>query len=101
MFFSIKSTLNSFKKGFKIAYDTPTLPDHIIKFTMHPTIRIIRFLGGVSFFTIISKSYLNYPIYILFIAMFFLIIFTIYHTYLSYHRTKHMIKILKSDKLEV
>lgn len=88
-------------KGFKKAYDTPTLPDHIINFTMHPTIRIIRVLGGVSFFTIMSKSYLNYHISILFIAMFFLIIFFIYHTYLSYHRIKHMIKILKSDKLEV
>jgi hypothetical protein len=89
------------KKGFKKAYDTPTLPDHIINFTMQPIIRIIRFLGGVSFLTIMSKSYLNYHISILFIAMFFLIIFFIYHTYLSYHRTKHMIKILKSDKLEV
>lgn len=55
----------------------------------------------VFFFTIMSKSYLNYHIYILFIAMFFLILFTIYHTYLSYHRFKHMIKILKSDTLEV
>lgn len=99
--FSIKSTFSSLLKGLKKAYSIPTLPDHIIKFTMHPTIRIIRFLGGVSFLTILSKSHLNYHISILFIAMFFATIFTIYHFYLSYHRFKHIKYLLKSDKLEV
>jgi len=35
------------------------------------------------------------------LLLFFTIIFTIYHIYLSYHRTKHFITILKSKKLEV
>jgi hypothetical protein len=101
MMFSIKSTLNSLVKGFKKAYSIPTLPDHIIEFTNKPLIRIMRFLGGVSFLTILSKSHLNYHISILFIAMFFATIFTIYHFYLSYHRFKHIRYLLKSDKLEV
>jgi hypothetical protein len=89
------------KKGFKKAYDTPTLPYHILTFTMQPIIRIIRFLGGVSFLTILSKSHLNYHISILFIAMFFAVIFTIYHFYLAYHRFKHIRFLLKSGAYEV
>ena len=34
--------------GFQKAYSIPTFPLNILKFTMHPTIRIIRFLGGLS-----------------------------------------------------
>jgi len=96
-----KSTFNSLLKGFKKAYQTPTLPDHIIEFTNKPLIRIMSFLGGVSFLTILSKSYLNYHISILLIAMFFATIFTCYHFYLSYHRFKHIKYLLKSNKLEV
>jgi hypothetical protein len=99
--FKSKSTLNSLVKGFKKAYSVPTLPDYIIEFTNKPLIRIMRFLGGVSFLTILSKSHLNSHISILFIAMFFATIFTIYHFYLSYHRFKHIRYLLKSDKLEV
>jgi len=99
--FLINSTFRSLLKGFKKAYQTPTLPDHIIEFTNKPLIRIMRFLGGVSFLTILSKSYLNYHICILLIAMFFAIIFTCYHFYLSYNRFKHIKYLLKSDKLEV
>ena len=33
----MRKLINSFFKGFKKAYETPTLPDHIIKFTMDPT----------------------------------------------------------------
>jgi hypothetical protein len=87
--------------GFRKAYSIPTLPDPILNFSMHPLIRIIRFLGGVSFLFIVSNAHLNFPIYFLFFATFFTTIFTIYHIYLSYHRTKHFIAILKSKKLEV
>lgn len=47
-----------------------------------------------------SKSYLNYPIFVLYVAMFFAAIFGCYHTYFTYHRVKHTIYLLKSDKLE-
>lgn len=99
--FSIKSYLKRILIGFKLGYKTQTLPDHIIEFTNKPLIRIIRVLGGISFLTIMSKSYLNYHISILFIAVFFTFIFTIYHFYFSYNRFKHIRYILKSDKLEV
>jgi hypothetical protein len=76
-----------FYKGFQKAYSTPTgaapLPDHIIKFTMDPTIRNLRFLGGLSVVMIITKNYLNYPIYFLYLFMFFALIFWIYHFYIT------------------
>lgn len=61
----------------------------------------MRFIGGVSFLTLLSNSHFNFPFFILIIAFFFALIFTIYHFYLMYHRTIHLIKVLKSDKLEV
>ena len=100
MKFLIKSGKRVFT-GFRKAYSIPTLPDHILKFTMHPTIRIIRFLGGLSVVMILSKSHLNYPFYFLYFFMFFALIFWVYHLYILYYRTKHFIAILKSDKLEV
>ena len=99
--FPIKSTIKSLLKGFKKAYEIPTLPDNIIKLTMHPTIRIFRVIGGLSFLIMISKTHLNYPNYVFYLVIIISIFFTLYHFYLSYHRIKYFIKIMKSDKLEV
>jgi hypothetical protein len=69
---------------------------------MYPLIIIIRFVGGLRCLILVSKSYLNYPIYITFILLFFALIFWNYHFYIiSGGRTINFIKILKSDKLEV
>src|ERR1700675_351085 len=85
----IKRLLIGFKKG----YLTPTLPSNIIK--------ILRFLGGISFLFILSKTHLNFPSYILYLSIFFSFLFTIYHIIISYFRIKHIIYILKSDQLDV
>jgi hypothetical protein len=87
--------------GFKKGYQTPTLPDHILKITNYPIIRILRFLGGLSFLLILSKNYLNYPIIVLYLAMFIATIYTIYHFIISYFKIKHIIKILRSDELDI
>ena len=87
--------------GFKKGYQTPTLPDHILKITNYPIIRIFRFLGGLSFLLILSKNYLNYPIIVLYLAMFIATIYTIYHFIISYFKIKHIIKILRSDELDI
>ena len=81
--------------GFKKGLLTPTLPDNIIKLQNYPLIRIISFL------LIVSKSYLNYSYYILYPAMFFALLFTIYHIIISFYRFKHIFKLLKSDKLDI
>jgi len=62
---------------------------------------MIRFLGGISFLFILSKTYLNYPHFLLYVAMFFSILLTFYPLILSYYRFKHMIRVLKSDALDV
>ena len=96
-----QSFFNSIKLGVKKGYSIPNLPVHIIEFTNKPLIRIIRFLGGVSFISMMSKSYLNYPLWFLAILTFFTLIFTIYHCYLTYHRIKHIRFLFKSGAYEV
>lgn len=81
-----KTTFKRLIIGFKKGYLIPTLPDNIIKIQSYSIIRIIRFLGGFSFLLIVSKSYLNYSFYTLYIAMFFVLLFTIYHIIISYYR---------------
>jgi hypothetical protein len=87
--------------GFKKGVSTPNLPDNILKLQLNPLIRILRFLGGVSFLFILGNKYLNYPVYFLYISMFIAILFTIYHLFISYFRFKHIYKILKSNDLEI
>jgi hypothetical protein len=97
----MNKSINSIIKGIKKGYSVPTLPNHIIEFTNKPLIRILRFIGGVSFITMMSKSYLHYPLWVLAILTFFTLIFTIYHFYLAYHRFKHMRYLFKSGAYEV
>lgn len=87
--------------GLKKGWETPTLPDNILKLQLHPLIRIIRVLGGSSFLLILSKKYLNYPPYFLYIFMFFATIFTIYHYTITFYRIKHTIKLFKNKELDV
>ena len=65
----IKTSKRAFT-GFKKAYSIPSLPEHILKFTMDPSIRILRFLGGISFLFIVSKAHLNFPIYFYLLLLF-------------------------------
>lgn len=87
--------------GIKLGWNTPTLPDNIIKFQLHPLIRILRVLGGISTVLILTKKSLLFPSFFLYIFLLLTFMFFIYHTYISYHRTIHMYKTLKSDKLDV
>jgi hypothetical protein len=68
---------------------------------MHPFIRILRVLGGISTLYLLSNKGLDYPIFFLYIAIFFTVLFLIYHVIINFYRTKHIYKILKSDKLDV
>ena len=89
-------------KGIKKAHYIPTLPEHILKFHSHILVRIFRVIGGVSFLLVMGRAnYFSYPVSILYIAMCFVILLTIYHFILSYFRIKHIIKILKSDQLDI
>ena len=93
------------KKGAILAYKTPTLPQNILNFTMHPLIRILRVLGGISILFLVSNRVLIFPnhlqFYILIICFIFANIFAIYHCYLTYHRVKHIRFLIKSGALEI
>ena len=86
---------------FKKVYDTPTLPKHMLEFQLHPVIRIIRVLGGISFLLIMGNSRLNNPIWVIYIALFFNILFTVYHFYIYYHKVRHIYYLVTSDELEM
>jgi hypothetical protein len=79
------------------------LPEDILKIHSYPIIRIIRFLGGISFLFILTKRHLDfqYSNIFLYIAFFFTIIYTIYKIILSFYKIRHMIKVLRSDSLDI
>nr|UKQ56128.1 hypothetical protein [Taiwanofungus camphoratus]WRO45222.1 hypothetical protein [Taiwanofungus sp. YW-2023a] len=88
--------------GIKKAHNTPILPENILKIQNYLSIRIIRVLGGISVLTILlGRAYFHYPIYVYYIALFFCFIFLIYRIIISYFTIKHIIKILKSDELDI
>lgn len=96
-----KTKLQRIWKGIKLGWNTPTLPDNILKLQMHPLIRILRVLGGISTLYLLSNKALHYSVYIFYIAFFFCLLFFIYHIIISYFRIRHICKILKSDKLDI
>lgn len=97
----MKNLIKRIFTGVKKGYQTPSLPDHILKLQAYPLIRIFRVIGGVSFLSMISNSHLHLNTYILYLVFFISIFFTIYQFYILYHRIRHMIRVLKSDQLEV
>ena len=87
--------------GLKLGWNTPTLPEKVIKFQGHPLIRVFRVLGGVSTVLILTKKSLLFPGFFLYIFLLLTLAFFIYHTVISYYRIIHIYKTLKSDKLNV
>ena len=97
-----KTSISVFKK----VYNTPTLPDHIIKLQDKLIIRIIRVLGGLSIILLMSKRLNTIFTGLLLdllnlICFIFMIIFVIYNLYIMYHKIVHTIKTLKSDNLDI
>jgi hypothetical protein len=89
--------------GVRKGFLTPTLSNEMLEFQRKPLIRIIRFLGGISWFAVLGRGYfdLHSNLYLLSIALFFVFIFFIYHTYISIHRFKHIKYLFKSGDLDV
>lgn len=94
--FSLR-TWNGVKKGLL----TPTLSKEMLDFQRKPLIRILRVLGGLSWFSILGRGFLELNGFILYVSLFFVLIFFIYHIYISIHRYKHIKKILMGPELEV
>ena len=87
--------------GAKLGWNTPTLPENVIKFQTNPLIRILRVLGGISTIYLLSNKASLFSIFILYLAFFFAFLFFIYHMIILIIRFFHIYKTLKSDKLDV
>jgi hypothetical protein len=68
---------------------------------MNPLIRILRVLGGISTLFLLSNKAYNYNVYLLYLAIFFTVLFFIYHLFISVIRVRHIYRTLKSDKLDI
>ena len=101
-----KKIFSRFFIGLKKGILTPTLPNHIILLNNNPIIRIFRVLGGISILLILTHR-LDYLgdgllyLYTLVLCTVLALLFSLYLIFLTYHRIKHMIKVLKSDDLDV
>ena len=92
--------------GFKKGFLTPTLPKNIVQFNTKPLIRIFRVLGGISVLIILTHRlyYLGDGfLYVcaLTLCTYLATIFGFYLIFLTYHRIKYMVKVFKSEDLDV
>lgn len=101
-----KKIFSRFFIGLKKGILTATLPNHIIQLNNNPIIRIFRVLGGISILLILTHKLdslgdgLLY-LFTLVLCTVLALLFSLYRIFLTYHRIKHMIKVLKSDDLDV
>ena len=81
------SLRNKIWYGIKSGWDLPTLPDHIIKLNKRIPLRLLRFIGPVSMFTIVSgigrqfnNSFIYYTIVVISLLYIFYKYLIIYYT---------------------
>ena len=90
--------------GAKLGWNTPTLPENVIKFIMNPLVRILRVLGGggISTILLLSNKVSLYSVFMFYLTFFvFAFLFFIYHIVILVIRFKYIYKTLKSEKLDV
>lgn len=78
-----------------------TLPEPLMKLYTNPLIRIFRFLGGISILALLTKTLVHLHPFILYAVFAFSVPYAFFMIYIAYYRIKHMLYILKTDKLEV
>ena len=96
-----KNLMSRIWLGLKLGWNTPTLPENILQLQLHPLIRILRVLGGISTLYLLSNRTLHYPVFILYFAILFSFLFLVYNLIISFYRIKHIYNTLKSDKLDI
>jgi len=98
-----KKIINRFWIGIKKGLITPTLPDNITRFHNNPLVRLFRIIGGLSLIITLGKISLNFniPSFFYYSSAFISLTFLMYMFVINIFRLIHIIKILKSDKLEV
>lgn len=61
----------------KLGWNTPTLPENVIKFQVNPLVRILRVLGGISTILLLSNKVSIYSIFMFYLVFFFAFLFFI------------------------
>lgn len=91
--------------GAKRGFLTPSLSDHILKFHSNPLIRIFRVLGGICILISLGNSsivkHFSIPLFIKYFCLFIALLFVIYSFCIFFFRIKHIIEVLRSDKLDI
>nr|AKM22541.1 hypothetical protein [Cordyceps militaris]AKM22560.1 hypothetical protein [Cordyceps militaris]AKM22571.1 hypothetical protein [Cordyceps militaris]AKM22632.1 hypothetical protein [Cordyceps militaris]AKM22648.1 hypothetical protein [Cordyceps militaris] len=101
-----QNLMQRFITGAKKGIFTPTLPNNILKIHNNFITRIFRILGGISILLILTHrlEYLGegllYPTALVLCTVLALF-FGLYLIFITYHRFKYIIKILKSDELDI
>lgn len=106
MFYTTNEFFSSVLTGIKKGYNTPTLPKNILQFIQNPIVRVFRVLGGISVILLITNRLIflgDEKLYFisLVICVILFIMFSIYQIFITYHRIKYMIKVFKSEELDV
>jgi hypothetical protein len=91
----LKKKLSSIKRGILLGFQTPSLPDYVLKFNNSPIIRIFRVLGGISIVLLLSNKLPTngFSLVIIYLALFFAVLFLIYQLVIMYYRIIQIIKI--------
>lgn len=93
--------LQRVKVGLRKGWETPTLPDHILKIEKHPFVRLFRVIGGICVGILLTRRYIWFPSPFLYLFVFFALIFTIYLITLFVLRLYHIYKSIKNKDLEI
>ena len=64
--------------GVKKGWNTPNLPPHILKFHLHPIIRIARVIGWFATLSYLSGKIYKLPVFVLYITLFIIFINFLY-----------------------
>lgn len=89
--------------GIHKGYNTPTLPQYVLDYQNTIFVRIFRVLGGISIFALVSsfRYHISYPTFLMYTLFFIVFLFWIYTMIIFFIRINHILKLLKSNKLDV
>src|ERR1700753_4034791 len=95
-----KTLLNRTWIGVKMGLTTPTLSKEMLDFQRKPFIRIIIIIGGISCLSLLGQAHIKLEGIFLKFAIFFTLIFYIYHIYILLNRYRHIKYLIKSGSLD-
>ena len=96
-----KSLKQRFIIGLKRGWNTPLLPEKVIKVHNHPFVRIFRVIGGISIIIVLSNKYLLFFLPLKYMVLFFALLHFIYISVISIIKLFYGFKVLTSDKLDI